>query len=52
MALSLPLVGIHGTYQDWSIGSAASHGCIRMHITQNEQLFEMVYVGTPVEIRS
>ena len=25
-------VGIHGTAEDWSIGSRASHGCIRMHV--------------------
>ena len=25
-------VGIHGTGEDWSIGSRASHGCIRMHV--------------------
>ncbi len=24
-------VGIHGTGQPWSIGTRASHGCIRMH---------------------
>ena len=26
-------VGIHGTGEDWSIGSRASHGCIRMHVS-------------------
>ena len=25
-------VGIHGTDADWSIGTRASHGCIRMRI--------------------
>lgn len=50
IGLSTPSVGIHGTPQDWSIGTAASHGCIRMHIPEVEQLFEMVYVGTPVSI--
>ena len=50
MGLSAPHVGIHGTYQGWSIGTAASHGCIRMHIRDVEDLFERVYVGTPVEI--
>ena len=50
MGLSTPSVGIHGTPLDSSIGTAASHGCIRMHISQNEQLFELVYIGTPVSI--
>jgi len=50
MGLSAPHVGIHGTYQSGSIGTAASHGCIRMHIRDVEELFELVYVGTPVEI--
>lgn len=48
---SAPLVGIHGTPQDWTIGSAASHGCIRMHISDVEDLFPRVTVGMPVEIR-
>lgn len=50
MGLSAPHVGIHGTPSDWSIGTAASHGCIRMHIPEAERLFELVYVGTPVDI--
>jgi peptidoglycan hydrolase-like protein with peptidoglycan-binding domain len=48
---SAPLVGIHGTPQDWSIGSAASHGCIRMHISDVEDLYPRVTVGMPIEIR-
>ena len=50
MGLTAPYVGIHGTYDDWSIGSWASHGCIRMHIPDVEELFELVYIGTPVDI--
>ncbi len=50
MGLSVPHVGIHGTYASGSIGTAASHGCIRMYIKDVEQLFEIVYVGTPVQI--
>jgi len=50
MRLSDSAVGIHGTHADSSIGTHASHGCIRMHISDNEQLFTMVYVGTPVAI--
>ncbi len=50
MGISSPSVGIHGTYTRSSIGTAASHGCIRMYLEQAEELFELVYVGTPVEI--
>jgi lipoprotein-anchoring transpeptidase ErfK/SrfK len=42
--------GIHGTSDDGSIGTAASHGCIRMHIPDVEELYEQVSVGTPVYI--
>jgi lipoprotein-anchoring transpeptidase ErfK/SrfK len=48
--LDAPGIRIHGTYADYSIGSAASHGCIRMHIPENEELFSIVDVGTPVII--
>jgi hypothetical protein len=43
-------VGIHGTSEDWSIGSRASHGCIRMHVSDVIQLYRRVPVGTPVLI--
>ena len=49
---SAPAVGIHGTPADWSIGSAASHGCLRMHISDNEKLYEDVVVGMPVDIHN
>jgi lipoprotein-anchoring transpeptidase ErfK/SrfK len=42
--------GIHGTAEDGSIGSAASHGCIRMHIADVEELYPQVRVGAPVYI--
>jgi lipoprotein-anchoring transpeptidase ErfK/SrfK len=42
--------GIHGTTDDGSIGSAASHGCIRMHIPDVEELYPQVPVGAPVYI--
>jgi lipoprotein-anchoring transpeptidase ErfK/SrfK len=44
-------VGIHGTAEDWSIGSRASHGCIRMHIADVIALYPRVPLGTPVLIR-
>ena len=51
MGTSAPGIGIHGTPQSYSIGSAASHGCIRMYIHDAEALFEQVEIGTPVVIR-
>jgi hypothetical protein len=44
-------VGIHGTSEDWSIGSRASHGCIRMHVSDVIDLYPRVPVGTPVLIK-
>lgn len=43
--------GIHGTNVESSIGKAASHGCIRMHRKDLEELFANVQVGDQVEIR-
>lgn len=43
-------VFIHGTYNSWSIGSNASHGCIRMYIKDSEDIFERVPMGIPVLI--
>jgi lipoprotein-anchoring transpeptidase ErfK/SrfK len=48
--LNAPGIRIHGTPADSSIGSYASHGCIRMHIPESEELFGLVDVGTPVII--
>ena len=48
---SAPGVGIHGTPDDASIGSYASHGCIRMHIPDAEDLYARVVIGMPVIIR-
>ena len=42
--------GIHGTADDASIGSAASHGCIRMHVPDVEDLYDRVEVGDPVYV--
>ena len=43
-------VGIHGTGQDYSIGTRASHGCIRMHVADVKLLYKRVPLGTPVLI--
>lgn len=42
--------GIHGTEETASLGSAASHGCVRMAIPDVEELYEDVEVGTPIYI--
>jgi lipoprotein-anchoring transpeptidase ErfK/SrfK len=42
--------GIHGTDATGSIGTAASHGCIRMLIPDVIELYEQVPVGAPVYI--
>ena len=43
-------VGVHGTDARGSIGSNASHGCIRMLIEDVEKLYDEVPVGTPIFI--
>ena len=43
-------VGIHGTGEDYSIGTRASHGCIRMHVGDVVALYKRVPIGTPVLI--
>jgi lipoprotein-anchoring transpeptidase ErfK/SrfK len=50
MGISAPGVGIHGTNNDASIGYSVSHGCIRMHVSDAEWLFNQVEIGTPVFI--
>ena len=41
-------IGIHGTCAPWSIGSRASHGCIRVTNENIFKLVEIVEVGMPV----
>ena len=42
--------GIHGTDDVGSLGSAASHGCIRMAIPDVIDLYDRVEVGAPIYI--
>jgi lipoprotein-anchoring transpeptidase ErfK/SrfK len=42
--------GIHGTDQIGSLGSAASHGCVRMAIPDVIELYDKVPVGAPVYV--
>ena len=43
-------VGVHGTDARYSIGSNASHGCIRMLVEDVIKLYDQVPIGTPVFI--
>lgn len=51
MGTSAPAIGFHGTPVPSSIGTRASHGCIRMYIHDAERMFNMISIGTPVIIR-
>jgi len=42
--------GIHGTSNPGSIGTASSHGCIRMYNRHVETVFAWVSLGTPAKI--
>ncbi len=42
--------GLHGTNEPPSIGTAASHGCVRMYNDDAGELVNMVSPGTPVVI--
>lgn len=44
--------GIHGTNVDSSIGTHASHGCVRMHNNEVIQLYSMVPMGTTVIVKN
>lgn len=44
-------VGIHGTDATWSLGSAASHGCIRMSVADVKALYPRIPVGALVMIK-
>jgi lipoprotein-anchoring transpeptidase ErfK/SrfK len=42
--------GIHGTWQDQTIGQAESAGCVRLLNRDVEELFDLIPLGTPVTI--
>jgi lipoprotein-anchoring transpeptidase ErfK/SrfK len=42
--------GIHGTDETSSLGTAASHGCIRMSIPDVEELYPQVPLHTPIYV--
>ena len=43
--------GMHGTNNPSSVGKYSSHGCVRMHIKQAEELFDKVEIDTPVKVK-
>ena len=49
---SAPAIGFHGTPAAASIGTNASHGCLRMHFADVKRLYDLVEVGMPVEFRT
>jgi lipoprotein-anchoring transpeptidase ErfK/SrfK len=50
--LSAPGIRIHGTAKTWSMGHAASHGCIRLTNHNVVDIYPLVPVGTPVYVLS
>ena len=52
MRLSIPWggYGIHGTNNPSSIGKAVSHGCVRMYNSDVIEVYDMVPIGTQVNI--
>ena len=41
-------IRFHGTEATYSLGYNASHGCVRLAMSDVEQLYDMVEVGTPI----
>ncbi|MCB1194900.1 L,D-transpeptidase family protein [bacterium] len=50
MGINFPGYGIHGTWDEQSIGFQSSAGCVRLLNTEIEELFKIVPVGTEVVI--
>jgi L,D-transpeptidase catalytic domain/Putative peptidoglycan binding domain len=48
--LDAPGIRIHGTSASYSIGSYASHGCVRMFMDDVEELYDIVPIGTTAHI--
>ncbi len=43
-------IGFHGTPNPKSVGTAVSHGCVRMYNKDIEELFQKVSLGTEVKV--
>lgn len=48
--INSPGIRIHGTAKTWSMGQAASHGCVRLTNANIVKLYPLIPVGTPVII--
>lgn len=48
--LDLPGYRIHGTNRPYGVGMRVTHGCVRMYPEDIESLFELIAVGTKVQI--
>jgi L,D-transpeptidase ErfK/SrfK len=48
--LDLPGYRIHGTNRPFGVGMRVTHGCVRMYPEDIESLYDMVRVGTKVQI--
>jgi murein L,D-transpeptidase YcbB/YkuD len=51
IGISKPHYGIHGTIKPQEIGKATSQGCIRLENKDVEELYSLIPLKTPVEIR-
>jgi lipoprotein-anchoring transpeptidase ErfK/SrfK len=51
MSINVPGFGLHGTWDDSTVGSSSSAGCVRMRNADIEEVFDIVPVGTKVVIR-
>jgi lipoprotein-anchoring transpeptidase ErfK/SrfK len=45
-------IALHGTNEPWSIGEAASHGCVHIANDAMRRVFALATDGTPVTIRA
>lgn len=50
MAFTYQRHGIHGTFNPWTIGTAATAGCVRMYNEDVEELYPLTPMGTLVTI--
>lgn len=44
-------IGLHGTNEEELIGTAASHGCVRMREADIQDLYERISLGTPIVVQ-
>lgn len=50
MAFTYQRHGVHGTFNPWTIGTAATAGCVRMYNQDVEEIYPLTPIGTPVII--